>query len=108
MSELVSEGQRLVARFLSAGEEVRTAQQDQRRAEAELSNAEQALAKWLMPDDMKPGEKIAVWHGDSLFQVEMAPQTAHEVESGKPHVSYEPKVTVRTRGKHFSEFARRA
>ena len=47
-----------------------------------------ALARWLMPDDMKVGEKIAVWHGSSLFQVEL-------VSVG------EPIVTVRTRGKAF-------
>jgi hypothetical protein len=47
-----------------------------------------ALAKWMLPEDVKEGEKIAVWFGDSLIQVEY----------GYEHT--DPVVTVRARGKH--------
>lgn len=40
------------------------------KAECELSNATNALGKWLMPDDAKEGEVFCVWHGDSLIQAE--------------------------------------
>jgi hypothetical protein len=42
----------------------------------------------MLPDDYKVGEKIALWHGDSLFQVEK-------------HGSSDPVVTIRTRGHEF-------
>jgi hypothetical protein len=110
MSDLTSEGDLLVREFLASQEALERARQDVNRAECNRNNAERALAKWLMPSDMEPGEKIGVWRGDSLFQVEMEPRMAYPVGegAGEPVVTHEPKVTVRTRGKHFSDLRRRA
>lgn len=102
MSDVTREGSRLIATWLAASESLERARSSVNRASCDLANAEAALAKWLMPDDMKPGEKIAVWEGDSLFQVELAPRESFSHPDGERHVSHEPKVTVRTRGKHFS------
>lgn len=57
------------------------------QAGIDLAKATDLLAKWLLPGDAKPGEKIAVWYGDSLVQVEA------------PHDGQKPTITVRTRGK---------
>jgi hypothetical protein len=108
MNDLIREGENLVAIFLAAQTELERQKSVLSGAECELRNAESELAKWLMPDDMQPGEKIAVWRGDSLFQVELEPHTSYPVGDGEPVVSYEPKVTVRSRGKHFSDLRRRA
>jgi hypothetical protein len=95
------EGERLITSWLQRQEETRRAKGSLSRAECDESNAHSALAKWLMPTDMKPTEKIGVWVGDSLFQVEMVECVAHSVESDEPRFSYEPKVTIRSRGKNF-------
>lgn len=100
MGDLVTEGERLVSAFLYAQEGLERAKSGVNGAECDLANAERELAKWLMPADMAPGEKIAVWRGDSLFQVELAPIKSHAV-GGQEHVRHEPKVTVRMRGKDF-------
>lgn len=101
MADVTSEGARLIAAFLAAQKSVDMARSALNSAECDRDNSERALAKWLMPSDMKPGEKIAVWHGDSLFQVELAPRESFSTEGGASHIDYEPKVTVRTRGKRF-------
>jgi len=109
MDELVNDGERLVSRYMRAQEEVLTAKRELGRAETEAHNAEMELAKWLIPSDMKQGEKIAVWRGDSLFQVEMTPVESYSAGGdgeGKPVIRHEPRVTVRSRGKHFSELRR--
>jgi len=99
--DVTREGERLLKRWLESLEETRRAKEHLTRAESDESNAHSELAKWLMPPDMKPSEKIGVWVGDSLFQVEMVERVAHSVEGGEPHFSYEPKVTIRSRGKDF-------
>ena len=102
-----SEGLQHIKRFLGAQWSVEEAKRALRSAECELSNAEAALAKWLAPADMKPGEKIAVWAGDSLFQVESVPVDEFSLGNGTDgpsiHVRHELRVTVRTRGKHHHE-----
>ena len=99
--DVTREGERLLKHWLEAQEETRRAKERLSRAECDESIAHSALATWLMPPDMKPNEKIGVWVGDSLFQVEMVECVAHSVESGEPRFSYEPKVTIRSRGKNF-------
>jgi hypothetical protein len=96
--DVVSEGVQLINRFRSAQQGVQESKRALNSAECELSNAERALAKWLMPSDMKPGEKIAVWHSDWLFQVELKPREA-ATDGGTIVTDYEPVVTIRTRGK---------
>jgi hypothetical protein len=104
MSDLTSEGDRRVSIYLAAQENLRRAKSTLGSAECDASNAEASLAKWLMPSDMKPGEKIAVWRGDSLFQVELVPREAYAVggdSDGKVVTDHVPKITVRLRGKNF-------
>lgn len=95
MSEVASEGRRLIDRWTAADKELRSAQSRLNSAECEAANAKQAMAKWLLPEDAKPGEKLAIWYGDgSLIQVEVA-------ELGRDHI-----ITVRQRGKHAIELGR--
>lgn len=109
MNDVTSEGQRLITNWLRAVEEHKCRQQSVTDAHRDVEETEASLAKWLAPPDAKPGEKIAVWFGDSLIQVEVGgvqPKLSEGAECG-PGPS-QTKVTVRTRGKHFSELARRA
>lgn len=92
--EATRDGQHLIATWLSSQEREKRLRGELNRAECDTSNTARELAKWMMPADAKSGEKICVWHGDSLFQVEVG-------DTGR-----DPVVTVRTRGKHFSELSR--
>lgn len=91
--EVTADGRRFIANWLSACQQRDLMQRELARAEATEKHVQAELAKWLAPPDMVDGEKIAVWHGDSLFQVERI--DLHTL-----------KVTVRSRGKHFSDLAR--
>lgn len=88
MADVLPEGERLIKQWLSATERLERAKSEKNSAECDVVNAQNALAKWLLPDDAKPGEKIAVWFGDSLIQAEV-PQ----------EIGRDAKVTIRTRGK---------
>ncbi len=102
--EVTREGMWHIQGWLSAREGMERAEKALQSARTDFANAEAKLAKWLMPADMKPGEKIAIWAGDSLFQVELEEQKSYPAdENGEPIVSYKPKVTVRSRGKHFGD-----
>lgn len=97
-----------IKQWLLMQHRVDAAKKEVTRAECDLSNAETALAKWLAPSDMEPGEKIGVWYGDSLFQVKSVEEKSYAVcegavGDGTPIITYKLKVTVRTRGKHFLE-----
>jgi hypothetical protein len=87
MSDLTSEGERLVEAWSGAKEALWRMKQGVVRAECDLQNSTNALSKWLLPEDAKPGEKICVWHGDRLIQVEVNPNGA------------DPTITVRKQGK---------
>jgi len=87
MSDVTNEGKRLIDAWVSATQALETAKSRVNSASCDVSNTTRALAKWLLPDDAKFGEKIAVWHGDSLIQVEL-------VNDHREHI-----ITVRTRGK---------
>jgi hypothetical protein len=80
------------ARFYAANEEER--------------KAEEALANWLKPECIKPepGEKIAVWVGDSLFQVEVGGTQCGT--GSEPGQMINDKVTIRYRGTKFEELTR--
>lgn len=87
-NELTSEGKALVSDWIHNLERVERLKREISRAEGDLFETEQRLAKWLAPDDMLTGEKIAVWRIDSLIQVERQPMDIYV-------------VTLRKRGKQF-------
>ncbi len=86
--ELTYAGQRVVDTWLEAQKAVASARDQLNRRDTDLLNATAQLGKWLLPSDAKPGEKIAVWHGDSLIQAEVV-------------ANRDPIITVRLRGKHL-------
>lgn len=86
MDDVTPEGAQLIKGWLQAQTREKDARSALNSAECATANARNALAKWLLPEDAKVGEKISVWMGDSLFQAERQ-------ETGDPIVS------VRTRGK---------
>ena len=86
MSDVTNEGERLIQNWKDTQVALDRAKSNLTRAECDHSNAETALAKWLTPTDAAIGEKIAVWYGADLVQVEV-------VATGKS-----PKVTWRKRG----------
>lgn len=63
-------GEQLLKTWMEAaveGERYRA--QAQRYTQAEL-DAEQAFGKWLLPHDAQEGEKICMWNGPNLIQVQ--------------------------------------
>lgn len=104
MSEVTAAGSRLITQWLSAQEQVDRTRDELSRRHLDLREAETALAKWLTPSDAKPGEKIAVWFGDSLIQVEVGGVPQGEPVNGVGPAPTQTRVTVRTRGKHFHRF----
>lgn len=68
---LTADGKRFVNGWKDAQTALASAKQRVSSEESRLSNAESALIKWLCPEDVKVGEKLAVWHLDSLIQVEV-------------------------------------
>jgi hypothetical protein len=65
------------------------AKNEVQQKETNLINSQNLLSKWLLPEDAKIGEKIAVWYGDSLIQV--------TVLDGR-----DPEITIRTRGRKLN------
>ncbi len=66
------EGMELIKTWESARKNEINARHALNRAETELMNAHDKLAKWMLPHDAKPGEKFGVWVGNDLIQVEAA------------------------------------
>ncbi len=87
--DVTREGKDHIERWQRAVAELAAAKGAVNRADCELSNATNALGKWLMPNDAKEGEKFCVWYGDSLIAAE-----------SKGNHSYT--VTVRTRGRSLT------
>ena len=90
--EVVPKGRGLIEKWLQAQEELAQANRAVNSAECTVKNSHDALAKWLAPDDIEIEEKISVWMGDSLFQVEKMAGLNGALN-----------VTVRTRGRKFHE-----
>ena len=65
--EPTRDGLRKIQRWERAIENVEYKRQQLNSAECELTNATNDLGKWLLPNDAKKGETIAVWHGDELI-----------------------------------------
>lgn len=84
IGDVTSEGRRLIDGWTAAVTNERRVRTSLDSASQSRAAAEQALAKWLLPHDAKPGETIAIWYGDGLIQV----------ENTEP-----PTVSIRTRGR---------
>lgn len=105
-NDLTTEGERRVETWLRAKRNTNRASVELDNARLAESNAECELAKWLLPDDVRPGEKIAVWYGDSLIQVEFpfagGGGGGSSGGGGNTTVSVRidssPRVTIRKRG----------
>ena len=91
----ISEGKSLIQSWTSCRRQVENHRRSLLAAENDLKEAEQRLSKWMLPDDVSTGEKIAVWWEDSLIQVEVL-----EHRSDGNHVV---RLSMRLRGKHGLE-----
>lgn len=101
-----AEGNRLISSWLRCQSHVAQCREALGRAQIDAATTEQALIAWMIPDVIRatPGEKIAIWAGDSLIQVEVG-----GVESGGDALIKDrssTRATVRYRGKHFNELTR--
>ncbi len=67
--DLMPTTQKLVERWERAVNAVDRAKNDLSREECELSNAQTALAKFLTPENAKPGETFHIWHTNYLLSV---------------------------------------
>lgn len=89
--EASTEGARRIERWEQAKKSLERAKSAVNSAECELANATNDLAKWMLPEDAKPGEKIGVWHLDSLIQVEASKDGMHDAV-----------ITIRKRGRDYA------
>ena len=74
MGEPIKEGRDLIERWQHATEALARAKSQVNSAECELTNAINALGKWMLPPDAKKGEAFCIWWGDSMIQVVNNPQ----------------------------------
>lgn len=103
---VTQEGLALIRDWIVAGREAEQAQKRYYEANKRLGEAEEALAAWLRPAVIKPqpGEKICIWAGDSLFQLEVGGVTAKNPGFGMD-IETRDRITVRYRGAKFEELA---
>lgn len=92
---VVGEGQRLLEQWLHAKDRLRSAERQLNSVECDLRNTETELVRWLLPKEAVEGEKIGIWFGDSLIQVECTGHISPDLPEGK--------VTIRQAGKTISE-----
>ena len=98
--EASREGARVIDQWLKAKAQVKACQDQLSHAHLAVSDAEHDLVAWLMPGDAKPGEKIAVWYGDSLIQVEVGGiETGAEAAPDGCRAVTHNVITIRARGK---------
>lgn len=90
--KLTREGDSLVRSWKHAQDRLARAKQEVNSAECELSNATNALGKWLMPTDAKDGETFAIWYVDSLVQVEKVKNGMHDF-----------RLSLRARGREWAK-----
>lgn len=104
---LTHEGHDLVKAWVAAQQEVENARSTLSRRQSDLREAEMALARWMAPAVTKPqpGEKIAIWCGDSLFQLEVGGEIGGTAGEGPREMSPD-RVIVRYRGSKFNEIFR--
>lgn len=101
---ITQEGLELVRSWLRARALAKRAQDEYFRCNTECADAEKALAKWMAPPVIKPksGEKLAIWCGDSLIQLEVGGVTSKGDGDGPGHMTSD-QVTVRFAGAKFAE-----
>lgn len=88
-------GERLLLKWLDTRRRVSLAECELNSAQCALSNTETALLRLLLPQNIKAGEKIAIWFGDSLIQAECLDTNIPGLPNGK--------VTIRQAGKSISQ-----
>lgn len=94
--EVTRDGQHHIKAWLASIERYEQTDRERDRARHDKDNCAKALAKWMLPEDAKPGEKICVWYGDSLIQVESP-------DGGVPSPGQrDPIITIRKRGRALS------
>ena len=69
MDEPTRDGKHFIERWQRAIKALQIADRAKNIAECELTNARDALGGWMVPDDVRIGETIGVWNGDSLISV---------------------------------------
>lgn len=87
--QVTNEGLDLIKRWKFTVEDAAHLRGRLNRAECELKNAEEALAKFLLPDDALASETFCVWYGDSLIAAK--------------HNNGIKSVELRTKGKSWDE-----
>lgn len=87
--DVTNDGLDLIKQWKFSSEEVAALRRRLNRAECDLKNAEEVLAKFLLPDDAKASETFCVWYGDSLIAAK--------------HNNGIKSVELRTRGKSWDE-----
>lgn len=85
------EGADLIERWKNAQKNVTRAEGELSRERCALSNAVNALGKWMLPNDAKDGERYCIWYGDSLIQVSREKTDGHDY-----------KINARTRGRSLT------
>lgn len=85
------QGELVIVPWLRARKRVAELNAELARAEHEEEACALTVAVWLMPEDMKVGEKVAVWYLDGLIQVEARPRP-------EP-----PVLTIRKRGREMED-----
>ncbi len=91
--EVTREGKTLIENWQRAVQYRDRAVNDLSRTNKTLAECESRLADWMLPEDVDVGEKIAIWYGDSLIQVEVR----------EPAPNRLVRITIRLRGKHGFE-----
>ncbi|MGH8217376.1 MAG: hypothetical protein ACREUT_02215 [Steroidobacteraceae bacterium] len=107
MNEAIThEGLQLVRAWVRAKADATQAREALYRANDDEREAMRAFANWMAPQVIKPkpGEKISIWVGDSLFQLEVG-GVITAGEGNSPGHSTSDELTVRFQGSKFHELA---
>lgn len=95
-SDVTDKGKQLIEHYFRSMSRLSQAEQRLHSEKLVAIEAQIDLASWLLPEDAKNGEKIAVWYGDSLIQVEVKSMTL-EGDFCKTE------ITIRKRGRSLSQ-----
>ena len=93
MPDLVPEGELLVKQWQDAKHEVKRICSMLNTSECGYMNATNALGKWMLPGDAKPGESFSIWYRDALI-------TVKQIIGGEGNGNIDYAITVRSRGKN--------
>jgi len=99
---VTGEGFQILGEWLRAAELVDRERARMDAAYRDLREAEKALITWMLPPVIKPqpGEKLAIWFGDSLIQVEVG-GVVSTTEGSEVGCVSSTRVTIRYRGHEF-------